>query len=157
MKTPHLVSIQDLVVSFGKKDSLTEILHKISFDIYENEILGIVGESGSGKSVTSLSIMGLLPKKQTEIEGKILFEGNDLLKIDERKFRNIRGKEISMIFQEPMSALNPSLTCGFQVSEILKFHLKMNTSEAKRETLSLFEKVKLPRPNEIYNSIHSGK
>src|SRR5690606_12325643 len=105
-----------------------------------------------GKSVTSLSIMGLLPKTNVRLSGKILYEGKNLIETEEKAFRNIRGKEIAMIFQEPMSALNPSLKCGFQVSEILQLHLKMNASEAKKETLSLFEKVKLPRPNEIFNS-----
>ena len=147
-----MLSIQDLSVSFGKKNISIEVLHKISFDVFENEIVGIVGESGSGKSVTSLSIMGLLPKKQAHLAGRILFEDRDLLKTEEEKLRRIRGKEIAMIFQEPMSALNPSLKCGFQVSEILQLHLKMSSSEAKKETISLFEKVKLPRPNEIYNT-----
>lgn len=152
MKKSPMLSIQDLSVSFGKKNISIEVLHKISFDVFENEIVGIVGESGSGKSVTSLSIMGLLPKKQAHLAGRILFEDRDLLKTEEEKLRRIRGKEIAMIFQEPMSALNPSLKCGFQVSEILQLHLKMSSSEAKKETISLFEKVKLPRPNEIYNT-----
>lgn len=152
MKNSPILSVQDLTVSFGKKNSLIEVLHKISFDVYKDEILGIVGESGSGKSVTSLSIMGLLPKKQAHLSGKILFEGKDLVMTEEESFRKIRGKEIAMIFQEPMSALNPSLKCGFQVSEILELHLNLSSSEAKKETISLFEKVKLPRPNEIYNS-----
>lgn len=152
MKNASLISVQDLVLSFGNKKKSIEVLHSISFDVFENEIVGIVGESGSGKSVTSLAIMGLLPKKQAALTGNILFEGKDLPKIDEKDFRKIRGSEIAMIFQEPMSALNPSLKCGFQVSEILRLHLKMNASEAKKETISLFEKVKLPRPNDIYNS-----
>ncbi|MBB6682079.1 ABC transporter ATP-binding protein [Aequorivita sp. 609] len=152
MENTPLISIKDLVLSFGGKKKKTEVLHTISFDVFENEILGIVGESGSGKSVTSLALMGLLPKKQANLSGEIYFQGNDLLKYDEKKFRKIRGSEIAMIFQEPMSALNPSLKCGFQVSEILMLHLNMNASEAKKETISLFEKVKLPRPNEIYNS-----
>lgn len=152
MSKTSLLSVQDFTVSFGNKEKSVEVLHQISFDVFENEILGIVGESGSGKSVTSLSIMGLLPKKTAHRSGSILFEGKDLLKIKEKEFRQIRGKEIAMIFQEPMSALNPSLKCGKQVSEILELHLNLKSSEAKKETISLFEKVKLPRPNEIYNS-----
>ncbi len=152
MKNSILLSVEDLRVSFGKSSQLSEVLHRISFDISKNEIVGIVGESGSGKSVTSLSIMGLLPKKQSVLSGSILYEGKDLLTTSENDFRKIRGNEIAMIFQEPMSALNPSLTCGEQVSEILQLHLKMNTAAAKKETLSLFEKVKLPRPTEIFNS-----
>ncbi len=150
-RTP-LLSVKELTVSFGNKKKLIEVLHSISFNVFENEIVGIVGESGSGKSVTSLSIMGLLPKKQANLSGNLLFEEKELLKITEKEFRGIRGKEIAMIFQEPMSALTPSLKCGFQVSEILRLHLRMNASEAKKETISLFEKVKLPRPAEIYNS-----
>ena len=152
MTKQPLLSVQNLTVSFGKKTNQIEVLHNISFEVLENEILGIVGESGSGKSVTSLSIMGLLNKKTANCEGKILFEGKDLLKIKDSEFRKIRGKEIAMIFQEPMSALNPSIKCGKQVSEVIKLHLNLSSSEAKKETLSLFKKVKLPRPNEIYNS-----
>jgi len=152
MNDKPLLSVKELTVSFGNKRQLVKVLRQISFDVFKNEIVGIVGESGSGKSVTSLSIMGLLPKKQANLSGNILFEEKELLKITEKEFRSIRGKEIAMIFQEPMSALNPSLKCGFQVAEILQLHLKMNTSNAKKETISLFEKVKLPRPAEIYNS-----
>lgn len=147
-----LLSIENLVVSFGNKKNITEVLHSISFDVFENEIVGIVGESGSGKSVTSLSIMGLVPKKLAHLRGNILFEGKDLVKIEEKEFRKLRGKEIGMIFQEPMSALNPSLKCGVQVSEILRLHFKMNSAAARKETISLFEKVKLPRPNVIFES-----
>ena len=152
MDQKALLSIQNLIVSFGTKKKRSEIIHSISFDVYENEIVGIVGESGSGKSVTSLSIMGLLPKKTAFLNGSIFFEDQDLLKLEEKSYRKLRGKDIAMIFQEPMSALNPSLKCGYQVSEILRLHLKMNYSEAKKETISLFKKVKLPRPDEIFNS-----
>lgn len=147
-----MLSVQDLTVSFGSAKNRVEVLHGISFDIFENEILGIVGESGSGKSVTSLAIMGLLDLKNTQIFGAVIFENDDIIKSDEKALRKIRGKEIAMIFQEPMSALNPSLKCGFQVSEILRLHLNLNASKAKKEVLSLFKKVRLPRPNEIYNS-----
>lgn len=147
-----LITTKNLNISFGKKGVFVPVIHDISFDIYENEILGIVGESGSGKSVTSLSLMGLLPKKQTKLTGEINYGERNLLETDEKNFQKLRGNEIAMIFQEPMSALNPSLKCGFQVSEILRHHLKMNASEAKNETLSLFKKVHLPRPNDIFNS-----
>ena len=153
MTTPHpLLSIRDLTISFGKKKNLLEVIHDISFDVWENEIVGIVGESGSGKSVTSLAVMGLLPAKNTQVSGEILFESENILNADAKKMRSLRGKEIAMIFQEPMSALNPSIKCGSQVAEILKLHLKMSSAEARKETISLFNKVKLPRPNEIYNS-----
>ena len=152
MSKKLLLQVKDLRVSFGKKPNQKEVIHGISFDISENTIVGIVGESGSGKSVTSMAIMGLLPKKNTKIEGSILFEERELLKTDSKSLRALKGKEIAMIFQEPMSALNPSLSCGFQVSEILRWHLKLTASEAKKETISLFEKVKLPRPRGIYDN-----
>ncbi|WP_034260148.1 ABC transporter ATP-binding protein [Altibacter lentus] len=147
-----LLAVRDLSVSFGPKKSKVTVIHNISFDVSENEIVGIVGESGSGKSVTSMAVMGLLPKKTAQCTGEIIFNGKDLLKQDAKALRKLRGKEIAMIFQEPMSALNPSLTCGFQVSEILRQHEKLSFSEAKKETISLFEKVKLPRPREIFSS-----
>ena len=152
MKNKSLLSISNLSISFGKKKNLTEVIHNISFSINENEVVGVVGESGSGKSVTAMSIMGLLAEKNSEVKGTIHFQDLDLLQLNATQLRKYRGKEIAMIFQEPMSALNPSLTCGFQVSEILQHHLNYSASKAKKETLSLFEKVKLPRPKELYNS-----
>ena len=152
MSTSTLLSVKNLSISFGNSKKRTKVLYDIHFEIPPNKIIGIVGESGSGKSITSMAIMGLLPKKQTFIEGKIEFEEKNLLQESSKQLQKIRGNEIAMIFQEPMSALNPSLTCGFQVVEILQNHLHLSSSEAKKETLSLFEKVKLPRPKEIYNS-----
>lgn len=150
--TTPLLELKNLSIAFGVKKSKTEVVHSIIFSISENEIVGVVGESGSGKSVSSLAIMGLLPKKTATITGEVLFEGNDLLQLEEKAFQKIRGNEIAMIFQEPMSALNPSLVCGFQVSEIMQQHLNYSAKKAKKETLLLFEKVKLPRPNAIYSS-----
>lgn len=152
MKNNPLVSVRELAISFVKDKQVRQVVNGISFEIMENEIVGLVGESGSGKSVTALSLMGLLPKSQSQLSGQVFFEEIDLLKTDEKKLRNIRGNRIAMIFQEPMTALNPSLKCGYQVSEILQLHLKLKPSKAKKETISLFEKVRLPRPTEIYNS-----
>lgn len=151
MDKKSLLEVKDLKISFGKAKNSVEVIHSVSFSVSENEILGIVGESGSGKSVTSLAIAGLLPKKTSYIEGSIQFQGKELLTLKPSELQKVRGKEIAMIFQEPMSALNPSLRCGFQVSEILKHHLKYSNSEAKKETLKLFERVKLPRPAELYD------
>lgn len=146
-----LIEIQDLQISFRNQESWKTIIKNSSFSLYENEILGIVGESGSGKSVTSLALMGLLPNEISRIDqGKIIFQGKDLTQIDETSFRKMRGKEISMIFQEPMSSLNPSITCGEQVAEILRLHTSLSEKEIKQEVLSLFEKVKLPNPTELY-------
>ncbi|MAZ72047.1 MAG: ABC transporter ATP-binding protein [Flavobacteriaceae bacterium] len=152
MATNNLLTIENLSISFGSKKKKVAVIHDISFHVAENEIVGIVGESGSGKSVTSLAVMGLLPKKSSFVSGTLAFQQQNILTLKEKAFQKIRGNEISMIFQEPMSALNPSLTCGFQVAEILKTHTSLGSSAIKKETIQLFEKVKLPRPNEIYNS-----
>jgi peptide/nickel transport system ATP-binding protein len=148
-----LLQIQNLVISFSKENSWNDVIKNISYDLNKNEILGIVGESGSGKSVSSLAVLGLLPDKISRISnGKILYNGEDLTHKSSKDFRKIRGKEISMIFQEPMSSLNPSLKCGYQVEEILFEHTNLSKKEVKSEVLSLFEKVKLPNPEKIYNS-----
>ncbi len=152
MSQVPLLSVKNLSISFGSKKNFKEVIHPVSFSLAKNKILGIVGESGSGKSVTSLAIMGLLPKKKTQISGEILFEETNLLHLDETSFRKYRGNKIAMIFQEPMSALNPSMKCGKQVSEIMKLHLNYSGAQAKKEALQLFEKVKLPRSETIYNS-----
>jgi len=152
MNKKPILKAQNLSITFKNSKKEVEVIHNISFDVYENEILGVVGESGSGKSVTSMAIMGLLSVKISRCTGEIIYNDKNLLTIKPKILREILGKEIAMIFQEPMSALNPSLTCGNQVIEMLKHHLKMTASEAKKETISLFEKVKLPRPKEIFKS-----
>jgi len=120
--------------------------------LQDNEILGIVGESGSGKSISTLAVLGLLPKNARITSGSIEFEGKDLENFSNKEFRRIRGKEISMIFQEPMSSLNPSMKCGKQVKEILSEHTTMNVSAITEEMLRLFDQVKLPRPESIADS-----
>ncbi|AXT57409.1 ABC transporter ATP-binding protein [Aquimarina sp. AD1] len=152
MDNEPLLSVKNLNVSFSSEKKEIQVLYDISFDIKPNEILGVVGESGSGKSVTSLAVMGLLSKKTAKVSGKIFYRDNDLLDFDDKKLRSIRGNEIAMIFQEPMSSLNPSMKCGKQVIEILLQHTKFTKSEAKEEVLSLFEKVKLPDEVRAYNS-----
>ncbi|WP_242158147.1 ABC transporter ATP-binding protein [Aestuariivivens sediminis] len=148
MKNP-LLNIENLSISFGNK----EVIHHISYSLERNEILGIVGESGSGKSVSSLAILGLLPNKLSSItSGSILYDNKDLTQLSNKGFRGIRGKKIAMVFQEPMSSLNPSMTCGNQVQEILLQHTNLSKSNAKEETLALFEKVKLPNPSRIFGA-----
>ncbi|TYP99878.1 peptide/nickel transport system ATP-binding protein [Tenacibaculum adriaticum] len=142
-----MVSAKNISISFSEN----KVVNNISFEIKPNNILGVVGESGSGKSVTSLAILGLLPKA-AKVEGEIIFNKKKLLSFSEKDFQKIRGKEIAMIFQEPMSSLNPTLTCGFQVVEILQQHTNLSPSEIQTEVISLFEKVKLPRPEQIYSS-----
>ena len=151
MPSTPLLAIKNLKISFPSKKDKNQMVHGIDFDIQENEIVGIVGESGSGKSISSLAILGLLDKKSTQLEGSISFEEKNLISLAERDFRKLRGSKISMIFQEPMSSLNPSITCGKQVLEILLQHNITTKKEAKKEVIELFEKVKLPRAVEMYD------
>ncbi len=156
-----ILNIKNLTIGFPKKPYKkgqqipnkvrNDVVHNISFHLNKNEILGIVGESGSGKSVTSLSILGLLPKKKALVSGEIEFQDQNLIGLTEKQFRKIRGNKIAMIFQEPMSSLNPSLTCGYQVLEILKEHTNLSKTDCKVEVIKLFNQVKLPRAEQIFN------
>ena len=149
MEKKIILTVDDLSISFGEN----EVIHHMSYHLFENEILGIVGESGSGKSVSSLAILGLLPKNISKISsGSILYENHDLTTLSSKAFQTIRGKKIAMIFQEPMSSLNPSMTCGKQVQEVLLQHENLSKIEAKQQTLSLFEQVKLPDSNRVYDA-----
>ena len=148
-----LLHIKNLNLEFKSGKTVNKVLQDVDFFIRKNEILGVVGESGSGKSVTSLAILGLLPERISRItSGAIYFEGQNLLEYSEDQLRNLRGKDISMIFQEPMSSLNPSMKCGKQVTEILLRHTQISKSEAKNEVIKLFNQVKLPRPEAVFNS-----
>ena len=148
-----MLTVQNLTIAFKSQDDFIPVVNSISFNLKPNEILGVVGESGSGKSVSTLAISGLLPKKISKItSGNIIFEGTSLLEYSNAQMTMLRGKEIAMIFQEPMSALNPSMTCGAQVLEIILQHKDITPAKAKVETLQLFEKVKLPRPKDIFKS-----
>jgi len=151
MKESPVLSVKDLRVAFESASGLNEVLHGISYNLYTNEILGIVGESGSGKSVASLAIMGLLPIKKSKINsGEILFENRDILQYSPSELQAIRGEKIAMIFQEPMSALNPSMSCGKQVEEILLQHSFIAQKEGKQEVIRLFNAVKIPDPETTY-------
>ena len=147
-----ILSINNLDISFLKERKYLPVVHQLTYELYENEILGIVGESGSGKSVSSLAIMGLLPSSISKIaNGSIVFEGKDISLLSDQEFQKIRGNEIAMIFQEPMSSLNPSMKCGMQVAEILEIHTSLSKREIKNQVISLFEKVKLPNPEELFS------
>ena len=145
-----MLSVKDVSIAFQSNEQWNTVVKNVSFKLGNQQILGIVGESGSGKSVTSLAILGLL-SKNSKVTGDIEFNGISLQHISEKEFQKIRGNQISMIFQEPMSSLNPSLTCGFQVLEILLQHKKISKSQAKTQVIELFNKVKLPRAETIFN------
>ena len=153
-----LLSIQNLSVDFVSEAGNVTALNNISFSINNGEILAIVGESGSGKSVTALSILRLLPSPPANyLSGQILFsatgtEQTNLLKNNIRSLLKIRGNKIAMIFQEPMSSLNPVLTCGTQVMEALQIHKKISKAAAKQKTIEWFEMTKLPDPDFVFNS-----
>ncbi len=147
-KKPDLLSIQDLSISFGEKKK-KEVVHNISFTIGQGEILGVVGESGSGKSVTALSILRLLADGG-ELSGSIWFDGMDLTKLTEEEMVKIRGDEISMVFQEPMTSLNPVLTVGVQIEEMLLLHTKKSKEERKTSVYEMMREVGLKNPELLY-------
>lgn len=142
-----VVSIRNLTTSFRVDGQWVPVVKNVSFDIAERETVAVVGESGSGKSVTALSIMRLVPEHTGRIEGDILLEGQSLPALSEEKMRDVRGGRIGMIFQEPMTSLNPVLTVGAQVSEVLIRHRGLNQAEARAETLRLFDLVRIPDAN----------
>ncbi|WP_111683129.1 ABC transporter ATP-binding protein [Winogradskyella tangerina] len=153
MQEHHLLDVKNLSISFSNNKKEVPIIKQISYQINRDEIIAVVGESGSGKSVSSLALMGLLPKGISKItSGSIVFENKDLVQFSDKEFKSLRGNDIAMIFQEPMSSLNPSMRCGKQVAEILRQHTSLSKSEIKEEVLSLFEKVKLPHPKRIFSS-----
>ncbi|OEC91253.1 peptide/nickel transport system ATP-binding protein [Acinetobacter sp. BIGb0102] len=157
-----LLQVENLQVSFkGENKQWIETVKGISFSIPKNKTVALVGESGSGKSVTSLAVMGLLPKGQSQIaaQSKIKFEGKDLLHLSAGEIRKICGKEIAMIFQEPMSSLNPVFTVGDQIAEVLRIHLDMGRKEARVRVLELLREVGIPAPEtkiDAYPSQLSG-
>jgi peptide/nickel transport system ATP-binding protein len=142
-----LLSIQDLTVKFKTQEELITAVNQVSFDIPKGKTIGLVGESGSGKSVTSLATMGLIPMPPGQItSGKILFNGEDLLQKSEKQMRQIRGNRISMIFQEPMTALNPVFRVGSQISEVLRLHKGMTRKQAWNYSIDLLDQVGIPDP-----------
>ncbi|MEK6456114.1 ABC transporter ATP-binding protein [Caldifermentibacillus hisashii] len=142
-----LLEVKDLSVSFNTYNGEVQAVRGVSFDLNEGETLAIVGESGSGKSVTSSTLMGLLPKPAGVIKsGQILFQGEDLVKKSEKEMQKIRGKEISMVFQDPLSSLNPTMKIGNQIIEGLVKHQGMGRAEAKKKAIELLEQVGIPHP-----------
>jgi peptide/nickel transport system ATP-binding protein len=145
MEAKQLV-IEDLEVSYITEDETVHAVNGISLDLAEGESLGIVGETGAGKTTTALAILGLLPKPTGKIQrGKIVFEGKDLVKSTEAEMRKIRGNRISMIFQDPMTSLNPIFTIGDQISEVIEIHSELSREEALKRAAEMLELVGIPR------------
>ena len=157
MQKEVLLEVKNLVTEFKSDGELMKAVDDISFTLHKGETIGIVGESGSGKSVTSLSIMQLIPNPPGRVSGgEILYHSKDkgvvnFRSLPNEQMRSFRGNEIAMIFQEPMTSLNPVYTCGNQVMEVIILHQKVSKKEAKKKTLKLFEQVQLPDPERIFN------
>lgn len=158
MAKETLLEVKNLVTEFRTEDETVKAVNDISFTLSKGETIGIVGESGSGKSVTSLSVMRLIPNPPGKITGgQIIYHSKtkgpiDIVKISEKEMREVRGNEIAMIFQEPMTSLNPVYTCGDQVMEAILLHQKTSKKAAKELTIALFKEVQLPRPEDIFDS-----
>jgi oligopeptide/dipeptide ABC transporter ATP-binding protein len=140
-----LLQVQDLTVAFKTGRGPVNAIEAVSFDVAPGEILGIVGESGSGKSVTALAIMGLLPQPPARVAaGRVVFEGTDLLTLPERRLRRLRGPGIGMVFQEPMSSLNPVFTIGDQIGEMLRAHERLGPAARRARAIALLDRVGIP-------------
>ena len=146
MDKKPLLKVNDLKTYFQTDDGLVKAVDGVSFEVYPGETLGIVGESGCGKSVTSLSIMRLLDEKGEIAGGTITFNGEDVLAIPEEKMMKIRGNDMAMIFQEPMTALNPVYTIGYQIIEAILLHQKVSSDEARNMAIDMLRKVGIPEP-----------
>ena len=148
----NILSIKNLTIEFKSEDETVRAVKSLNLDIPKGKTVGLVGESGSGKSVTSLAIMGLIPSPPGRIsEGEILFNGRDLTKVSQDEMRKIRGNHIGMIFQEPMTSLNPVYTVGNQIDEVLVLHQNKSAKEARKRTIELLDEVGIPTPSESVN------
>src|SRR6266852_1730945 len=153
----NLLSIRGLRTYFYTESGVAKAVDGVDLDIAQGEVLGLVGESGSGKSVTALSILRLIPDPPGRIvEGEILYKGRDLLKISWEEIRDIRGNEISMVFQEPMTSLNPVFTIGMQVTEVIHAHEKVSRQEAHRRAVEILAEVGIPDPEERMKRRRTG-
>jgi oligopeptide transport system ATP-binding protein len=141
---PPLLQVRDLHTYFYTEDGVVKAVNGVSWDVEEGETLGLVGESGCGKSVSALSLLRLIPNPPGKIVGgEVLFEGEDLLKVDEEEIRHVRGNKIAMVFQEPMTSLNPVLTIGRQLTESLELHMKLDRTAALRRAIQLLDMVQI--------------
>ncbi len=147
----RILEIKNLNISFCTNSGNLQAVRDISFDVYKGETIAIVGESGSGKSVTARAIMGILAPNASVNGGEIIYDGNDLLKISEKEFCKLRGSKIAMVFQDPLSSLNPIVKVGKQITETMLINGKMTKREAKEKAIKLMEEVGIPQPEKRYN------
>ena len=139
-----ILQVKDLHTQFKTHDGVVRAVDGVSFDLYPGESLGIVGESGSGKSMTALSLLRLVPDPGKIVSGQVLFRNQDLLQVSDEEIREIRGRDVAMIFQDPQSSLNPVLQTGFQIAEAMLAHHKANRAQAQRRTVELLKRVRIP-------------
>ena len=144
-----MLEVRDLHVKFHNRDR--EAVAGVSFTLRDGEILGLVGESGSGRSVTAMSIAGLLPRKKCDYRGDVLVDGEDMLHANRALLRKVQGNKIGVVFQEPMSAMDPLMKVGKQVEEVLEIHTDLSPEERKKRALQALEDVELPDPEAVYN------
>ncbi|GGK65775.1 ABC transporter ATP-binding protein [Ornithinimicrobium pekingense] len=142
-----LLSVRDLTVTFGRGRKAFRAVDGVDFDVYPGQTVGLVGESGCGKSVTSLAIMGLLPGRGNTVGGRVTFAGEDLLSMPADQLRDRRGRDVAMIFQDPLSSLNPVVPLGVQVAEVIERHKGRNRSDAQQEAAAMLKKVGIPDPD----------
>lgn len=147
--TEPVLQVENLYTRFRTDNGWVTAVEGVSFSLEKGKVLGIVGESGCGKSVTSMSVMRLLDSKRTSIEGSIWLNGRNLIKLSQTQMQKIRGNEVAMIFQEPMTALNPVMTIGYQLEEVLKQHKGIKGKAAKEEMLSMLRRVGIPREEQV--------
>ncbi|MCY4082575.1 MAG: ABC transporter ATP-binding protein [Caldilineaceae bacterium] len=146
-----LLQIQELHTQFETKQGTVRAVDGLSLDLYEGEVLGLVGESGCGKTMTALSVMGLLPGNGRAVAGEINFEGKNLLQCSAEEMQHIRGRKLAMVFQEPMTALTPTMTIGRQISEAIEIHLKLSRQASRERTLDLLAQVGIPSPQSRFD------
>src|SRR5213592_1464279 len=140
----RLVEVKDLKVQFATEDGIVKAVDSVSFELARGQVLGIVGESGSGKSVTAMTLLGLTRDKNTRFEGEVLYKGRDVLKMNEGELQDVRGNEMSMIFQDPMTSLNPVYSVGAQICEAIQIHERADKGQARRRAIDLLKQVGIP-------------
>jgi peptide/nickel transport system ATP-binding protein len=149
-KEQPILQVENLSISFKTDSGNNQVLHPYSFDLYAGKTIALVGESGSGKSISALALMGLLPTSKTIIEGRIVFKNKNLLVNTNLEWQKIRGAKIAMVFQEPMTSLNPLMRCGHQIMEAIQLHTHTTKEDAKQQVVALFKEVQLPDPEKAF-------
>lgn len=148
----NLLEVRDLRVHFHNAAPTRNAVDGVSFSMAEGEILGLVGESGSGKTVTAMSVSGLLPRGRADVSGSITLAGNEILQCSERQLRSIQGADLSVVFQEPMTSLDPVMRIGPQVEESLRVHTRLNAAQRRQRALEAMAQAELPDPEKVYRS-----